>query len=68
VPGLVPGIHVFLAFIRGGFKTWMPTDQVRGLTAHWTSPAKGLLVMNWRAADDDWARWAGLSGSSFLAR
>jgi hypothetical protein len=23
VPGLVPGTHVFLAQIRGSFKTWM---------------------------------------------
>jgi len=34
MPGLVPGIHVFLAIIRGRRKTWMTG----------TSPVKAVLV------------------------
>jgi hypothetical protein len=37
VPGLGPGIHVFVAVIRGRRKIWMAG----------TSPAKGILVGVW---------------------
>ena len=37
MPGLVPGIHVFLAGVPA---TWMPTELVRGLKAHGSSPAR----------------------------
>jgi hypothetical protein len=40
-PGPGPGVHVF-EFRIPERRTWMPTDQVRGLKAHGTSPAKGL--------------------------
>jgi hypothetical protein len=40
-PGLDPGVHVFEIRIPQK-KRWMPTDQVRGLKAHGSSPAKGL--------------------------
>jgi hypothetical protein len=43
VPGLDPGTHVFFCGRHRYLKTWMPTDQVRGLKAHGTSPAKGHL-------------------------
>ena len=41
VPGLVPGIHAFLVRRTASLETWVPTDQVRGLKAHGTSPATG---------------------------
>ena len=40
LPGLDPGIHVLSAHAEGRKKTWMPTEPVRGLKAHESSPAK----------------------------
>ena len=37
--GWDPRVHVFVGKRREQ-KTWMPTDQVRGLKAHGSSPAK----------------------------
>jgi hypothetical protein len=39
-PGLDPEVYVFLAEVPEG-KTWMPTDQVRGLKARGSGPATG---------------------------
>jgi hypothetical protein len=38
MPGLVPGIHAFVA-PAFAVSAGMPTDQVRGLKAHGSSPA-----------------------------
>jgi hypothetical protein len=39
--GLDPRVHVF-GVVLGADKTRAPTDQVRGLKAHGSSPAKWL--------------------------
>ena len=40
---LGPRIHVFAAAQLVLMRTWTPTDQVRGLKAHGTSPAEGTV-------------------------